>query len=169
MYKRLINYFTGIDGPLCYKYSTLMKNYLDRSDVKEALGVESSTNFELCNNAVNAAFQGSGDWMRPYVYQLTPLLNNNISVLAYAGDADFICNWMGIRAWTMELPWYGREDYNRQKDSYWYSNDQKEAAGMIRKSGSLTFIRLFNAGHMAPWDQPQATLDMFSRWISGDI
>lgn len=148
-----------------------MKKYLNRLEVKNALGVQSSIDFEICSSDVNADFQHSGDWMRPYVDQLTPLLDSNISVLAYAGDADFICNWMGIRAWTINLPWHGQEEYNRQKDAYWYINDisASTAAGMIRKSGSLTFLRLFDSGHMAPWDQPQAALSMFSKWITGTL
>ncbi|KAI8646458.1 Alpha/Beta hydrolase protein [Parasitella parasitica] len=154
-------------GPLCYDYFDAIKTYLDNSRVKSALGVKPSVKFELCSNAVNANFQTSGDWMRPYVNQITPLLNSNISVLAYAGDADFMCNWMGIRAWTINLPWDGHVDYNKQNDINWYSNGT--AAGTIRSSGPLTFLRLFHAGHMAPYDQPQVTLDMFSRWISGKI
>lgn len=155
------------DGPLCYDYFDAVKTYLDRSEVKSALGVKSSIKFELCSHTVNANFQNSGDWMRPYINQITPLLNSNISILAYAGDADFMCNWMGVRAWTINVPWDGHLNYSKQNDSNWYSNGT--VAGTIRSSESLTFLRLFHAGHMAPYDQPEVTLDMFSRWISGKI
>lgn len=152
---------------MCYDYFDAVKTYLDRSEVKSALGVKSSIKFELCSHTVNAEFQNSGDWMRPYINQITPLLNSNISVLAYAGDADFMCNWMGVRAWTINVPWNGHLNYSKQKDTNWYSNGT--VAGTIRSSKSLTFLRLFHAGHMAPYDQPEVTLDMFSRWISGKI
>lgn len=152
---------------MCYDYLDAVKTYLDRPEVKNALGVKSSVSFELCSSSVNMDFQISGDWMRPYVNQIPPLLNSNISVLAYAGDADFMCNWMGVRAWTINVPWNGHLKYSQQEDIDWYSN--AIVAGAIRSRGSLTFLRLFNAGHMAPYDQPQVALDMFSRWISGKI
>lgn len=152
---------------MCYDYFDAVKTYLDRSEVKSALGVKSSIKFELCSHTVNADFQNSGDWMRPYINQITPLLNSNISILAYAGDADFMCNWMGVRAWTINVPWDGHLNYSKKNDSDWYSNGT--VAGTIRSSGPLTFLRLFHAGHMAPYDQPEVTLDMFSRWISGKI
>lgn len=153
---------------MCYNYFGSIKSYLDRSDIKTALGVNPSVKFELCNNAINNDFQGSGDWMKPYVYKLTNLLNNGIRILAYAGDTDFMVGWMGVRAWTMNVDWKGKENYNKQNDTDWKMNNGT-VAGTIRKSSNLAFVRLFNAGHMAPYDQPKATLDMFNRWISNSL
>lgn len=150
---------------MCYDYFSAIKLYLNRPEVKHALGVSSSMNFELCSNTVNSHFQYTGDWMRPYVYQLATLLDNGIRVLAFAGDSDFMCNWMGIRAWTMDLAWQGQTNYNNQNDTDWFTTNGAYA-GTIRQNHMLTFIRLFNAGHMAPYDQPEATLDMFNRWLS---
>lgn len=155
-----------LDGPLCYDYFTLIKDYLNNSTVKSALGVDPNLSFELCSDHVNQDFQVSGDWMKPYVRDVTSILNKNISVLAYAGDADLICNWKGIRAWTLDVPWYGKKQYNTQKDIPLYlHNNNKTAVGEIKSSGPLTFIRLYNAGHMASYDQPIAVLDMLNRWI----
>jgi cathepsin A (carboxypeptidase C) len=42
---------------------------------------------------VNAEF--SQDWMKNYQQMLPPLLSNNATVLVYAGEDDFICNWKG--------------------------------------------------------------------------
>lgn len=149
---------------MCYDYFSAVKNYLNLSAVKHALGVNPSTIFELCSNTVNGQFQNTGDWMRPYVHQLSTLLENGIRVLAFAGDTDFMCNWMGIRAWTMELEWQGQKDFNNQNDTDWFTTYGANA-GTIKQNTMLTFLRLSNAGHMAPYDQPEATLDMFNRWL----
>ncbi|KAG2235448.1 hypothetical protein INT48_007846 [Thamnidium elegans] len=156
------------DGPMCYDYFTAIKKYLDRSDVKHELGVSPSIQFELCSDTVNGHFQNTGDWMRPYVHQLTQLLDQGIRVLAYAGDSDLMCNWMGIRAWTLNLQWQGQPDYHNQDDVDYYTLNGTHA-GTIRKNSGLAFIRLYNAGHMAPFDQPENTLDMFNRWISATL
>ena len=33
--------------------------------------------------------------------QIPELLANGVKVLIYAGDCDFICNWIGNKAWTL--------------------------------------------------------------------
>ena len=45
-------------------------------------------------------------------YTIPPLLADDIRVLIYAGDADFICNWMGNKAWTLDLAWPGKSAFN---------------------------------------------------------
>ncbi|KAI9485198.1 MAG: Alpha/Beta hydrolase protein [Benjaminiella poitrasii] len=158
------------DGILCYDYLSDIKTYLDRPETKSALGVNASSigSFEICSGTVNADFQSTGDWMRPYVQQLTALLNQHIRILAYAGDADFLCNWMGIRAWTLQLLWYGQREYQNQQDNPWHSK-RTPSAGLLRKHNELAFLRIFDAGHMAPYDQPEIGLEMFTRWISNDL
>ncbi|KAI8057129.1 Alpha/Beta hydrolase protein, partial [Syncephalis plumigaleata] len=49
------------------------------------------------------------------------------------------------------------------KDKSWVVDG--EEAGMARESGPLTFLRIYKAGHMAPYDQPTNSLDMFNRWL----
>jgi cathepsin A (carboxypeptidase C) len=34
-------------------------------------------------------------------------------------DADYICNWMGNKAWLLELEWAGREEFNEEPDMVW--------------------------------------------------
>lgn len=152
-----------VDGPLCYDYFGSIRSYLNQSSVKSALGVDPSISFELCSDHVNADFQGSGDWMKPYIRNVTHILNKNISVLAYAGDADLMCHWKGIRAWTLDVPWYGKKDYNTVNDTTLYLDEK--AVGERRGSGPLSFVKLYNAGHMASFDQPKVVLDMLNRWI----
>ena len=92
----------------------------------------------------------AGDWMRPYVNELPPILEDGIRVLIYAGDADYICNWMGNKAWTVELPWSGGKEFADAEDTKWVSKITGEKAGELRKTddGRFAFLRVFGAGHM---------------------
>ncbi|CAN0444031.1 unnamed protein product [Ascophyllum nodosum] len=58
---------------------------------------------------VNADF--SGDWMKDFDGLVGPMLEDGVSVLIYAGDCDFICNYMGNEAWTLRLDWAGGDDF----------------------------------------------------------
>jgi carboxypeptidase C (cathepsin A) len=48
------------------------------------------------------------DWMKEYDKALPAMLDEGINILIYAGDADFICNWMGNLAWVEDMEWAGK-------------------------------------------------------------
>ena len=67
-------------------------DYLNLPSVQNALGV--SLNYTESNNDVYYAFQQTGDFVFPnFLKDLEMLLNNNVRVHLYYGDADYICNW----------------------------------------------------------------------------
>jgi cathepsin A (carboxypeptidase C) len=69
--------------------------------------------------------------------------------LIYAGDADFICNWLGNQAWTEALEWPGQKDFNKA-DIKDIKLDNGDKYGKIKSSGNFTFLQVFGAGHMVP-------------------
>jgi carboxypeptidase C (cathepsin A) len=48
-----------------------------------------------------------------------------------------------------------------------YKTNEGEDIGKIRSYGGLTFLQVFEAGHMVPMDQPEKSLFMFNEFISG--
>lgn len=86
--------------------------------------------------------------MRPYVKDIPILLEAGIKVLIYAGDADFICNWMGNKAWAKELQWSGHEQFSKASDEPWGESKEGKPLGELRMFENFAFLRLFNAGHM---------------------
>ncbi|ODV96937.1 hypothetical protein PACTADRAFT_38824 [Pachysolen tannophilus NRRL Y-2460] len=150
---------------LCYKGLEYIDTYLNQADVKEKLGVEVDT-YESCNFDVNRNFVFAGDWMKPYFKKVTELLDGGLPVLIYAGDKDFICNWLGNQAWTNSLPWSGADSFQASKVKSW-AVDGKEA-GKVKNSDIFTFMRVYGGGHMVPYDQPESSLALVNTWISGD-
>lgn len=104
------------------------------------------------------------------------MLESGVRVLIYAGDVDFICNWIGNKAWTQELGWTGKADFNAAGDHAWNYVDAVTKAskqgGVARTArsqtgeGSLTFLQVFEAGHMVPMDQPSAALALLNSFLS---
>ncbi|CAO0801662.1 unnamed protein product [Mucor circinelloides] len=157
-------------GNLCYDILESVQKYLNIPAVKEEVGAETDK-YESCNMQINFRFQMAGDWMRPYVNEVPKLLEDDIKILIYAGDADFICNWMGNKAWTIQLPWSGHEEFSNANDTEWYSDIAGKQAGELRKTddGRFAFLRVFGAGHMVPYDQPESGLDMLQQWVRGEL
>lgn len=109
-----------------------------------------------------------GDWMVNLAPKVTDILNDgSLDVLVYSGDKDFICNWRGGEAWTLGCDWSGKEDFNKADYVDW--NVGSSAAGALRSHKNLQFLRVFEAGHMVPMNQPKAALQMLNQFISGGV
>jgi len=153
-------------GNLCYDELDWIQKYLNKKDVMQALGAEVSS-YDSCNFDINRNFNFAGDWMQPF-HRLVPGILSEIPVLIYAGDADFICNWLGNLAWTDALEWPGQKDYAKKALKPFKLSDDGSKVGMVKSSGNFTFIQIHAAGHMVPYDQPAASLDMLDRWLAGE-
>lgn len=154
------------NGPLCYKDLENIDRYLNLDYVQEAIGAEVS-DFQSCNFDINRNFLFAGDWMKPYQTAVTDLLNKDLPVLIYAGDKDFICNWLGNEAWTNVLPWKNSENFANEKITKWYTDG--EHTGNFKNYDNLTFLRIFDGGHMVPYDVPESALNMLNSWIHNNF
>lgn len=131
------------------------------------------------------------DWMRNLEIGIPKLLEDGIKLLVYAGEYDLICNWLGkllnfvpniknspklrIKAilkcmtgnsrWVHAMEWSGQEEFVGAPTKPFTVDGQE--AGLAKSNGPLTFLKVHNAGHMVPMDQPKASLEMLQRWIHG--
>ncbi|PIA16344.1 peptidase S10, serine carboxypeptidase [Coemansia reversa NRRL 1564] len=153
----------GENEDACYPIMDDIDRYLNDTAIQKELGAEVSA-FVSCSEKVFTGFWLNGDESKPFHQYIPPLLAGGIRVLVYAGDADYICNWYGNKAWSLEMEWPGKQAFNAAEDKKWHTTDFKHV-GEVRESGNFTFIRIFGAGHMVPYDQPVAALDMVNRWL----
>lgn len=153
---------------LCYPALGWISDWLNQPNVLKALGVEVD-GYDSCNFDINRNFLFNGDWMQPY-HRLVPGLIEQIPVLVYAGDADFICNWLGNKAWTEALEWPGQKKFAPSKltDLKLNAASDGKKIGEWKSEGNFTYMRIHAGGHMVPMDQPEASLDFFNRWLSGE-
>lgn len=152
--------------PLCYDFSEIDK-YLNDPEIKKVLKADPSVTWEQCNFQVNMQFMF--DFMRNYHTLIPPVLESgNIRVLIYVGDQDYICNWIGNKEWVLNMEWTGKDKFNAEQDKLYITGDGGEV-GKIRSYGGLTFLQVFEAGHMVPMDQPEKSLFMFEQFIGGKM
>lgn len=153
------------DSQLCYEEEDWITAYLNRPDVREAIGSEVEE-FVGCDSSVNFQFQLTGDGSKPFHQDVAYLLDNGTPVLIYAGDKDYICNWLGNQAWVNALEWSESVKFQAADMKPWVVNGKE--AGQVKNAGPFTFLRVYDAGHMVPYNQPEHSLAMVNNWVTGD-
>ena len=146
--------------PLCYDMSDL-DAYMALPDVLDALGVAGRTWTE-CSTSVHLLL--TDDWMQNLEVRIPNILAAGVHVLVYAGNKDFICNVEGNRRWVDKMEWAGAEAFAAAPQRTWHVNG--EAAGLSKSAGGLTFLEVYDAGHMVPMDQGERALDMLQRLVN---
>ncbi|KAF3906821.1 hypothetical protein AA313_de0203470 [Arthrobotrys entomopaga] len=153
----------GTPGVVCNPVDLGIQKYLNKPSFLKAIGVQDKT-WDVCNSDVYQLFAKSGDWMQSFVEDIPGILEQ-IPVLIYAGDADYICNWLGNKAWTEALPWKGKNDYNKAPMEP-FKTKSGEEVGQTKNSSGLTFTRIYKSGHAVPADQPEAAFAMLTSWLA---
>jgi len=148
-------------GKLCYDFSAAT-TYLNTKEIQEQLG--GTGKWASCNTVVTLAFTTAGDYMKNFHNLLPDLMADGIEVLIYAGDCDYICNWLGNKAWTQTLEWDHKDDFVAAADKEWFLEGKTVARH--RNANHFHFIQVYEAGHMVPMDQPAVSLDMVNWFVS---
>lgn len=149
-----------VPDPFPYEYYV---NYLNTPKVLAAIGAY--TNYSEFNGAVGTAFGLTGDDARESgtVEDLKSLVAAGVTVALYAGDADYICNWLGVEAVAEEVA-VDRWDVAGYVN---VSTSDGIVHGQSKQSAKFSFTRIYESGHEVPFYQPVIALEMFERAING--
>jgi carboxypeptidase C (cathepsin A) len=140
-----------------------IRKYLNRKEVREAIHAQHDpTCFEDCSDAVGNSLYGDNNLASIDV--LVELLNNDIRVLLYNGQFDYICNHLGTEMALENLNWAYLQEYKENGRYTWLVD--KKIAGYSKSARNLTFLQVNGASHMVPYDVPQAALDMITRFVN---
>ncbi|XP_027085115.1 serine carboxypeptidase-like [Coffea arabica] len=148
---------------LCYDFSN-MEKFLNEKSVRDALGV-GDIEFVSCSGDVYQAL--ITDWMRNLEVGVPAFLEDGVKVLVYAGECDLICNWLGNSRWVHAIEWSGQKDFEAAPDVPFVVDSVE--AGLHKGHGPLSFLKVHDAGHMVPMDQPKASLVMIEKWMQGTL
>ncbi|KAJ6631182.1 serine carboxypeptidase [Mycena sp. CBHHK59/15] len=157
----------------CYERTPWVETWMNDAKVKAAIGVDPERSFRSFNMDMNRDFNRRGDGVRNAAKLLPELVDGGVRLLVYAGKADMMANYMGNERWVENLETKFETEFSATKGLPWIAAGSKDVAGEVRSAGgtagsggNLTFVTVFEAGHMVAHDQPAAALDLFTRWIT---
>jgi carboxypeptidase C (cathepsin A) len=140
-----------------------MTAYLNMPAVREALHVDKNagTYLTFSDNVSTQLMIGEQDSMAEYYPQL---LEKQIKVMIYNGLLDGTdSNFMGTDRWLRALPWSKSRAFYEASTCIWRMKGS--VAGFVKTAFGLTQIKIRDAGHIAPADQPAALLDLVTRFV----
>ncbi|RSL53529.1 hypothetical protein CEP53_007708 [Fusarium sp. AF-6] len=152
----------------CYSEMKHIDEYLNRTDIKQALGVPEDVPFVGVSYDVLEQWEKVGDLWRSSNNYVNYLLKSNIRVLIYVGDKDLYCNSAGMRLLVDRgLNWHGQPFIRPRELMPWYVGTK--VAGRWKAYEPLTYAEIPDAGHMSPFDKPEEALTLINAWIQGGL
>ncbi|KAF5123150.1 hypothetical protein DV495_004050 [Geotrichum candidum] len=166
----------GMNWPKDLEYMT---PYLRRSDVLDALNIPADEQvvWKECSGAVGQAFKAKKSASAHTL--LANLIRDGTEVLMFNGDQDLICNHIGNTNLINALSWGGEEIQESNQpprknpggfkpedgevEESWYVNGVE--AGTFQTGRNLTYVKIFNASHMVPLDQPEVSQMLLNQFI----
>ena len=107
--------------------------------------------------------------MQSMAWKVEAIANANYSVLIYNGQLDIIIAVPLTMNWVNQLNWIGTEELRAAPRKVWkVADSDPEVAGYVKTANNNRFFlaTVRNAGHMVPYDQPRAALDLLQRFFA---
>ncbi|KAK7690231.1 hypothetical protein QCA50_006884 [Cerrena zonata] len=153
------------DENFCYPLTKEIAAFLDRSDIRQTLGVDPVIgNFSTCNLDIAQRFTSHNDLLFPTHFYIGALLDRGVRTLIYVGANDLVCSQFANERMTLDVEWAGQTMFNSRDLREWEHNGT--VAGLTRSARNLTFATIYGAGHMVPYDKPQISLELITKWLS---
>ncbi|KAK3113621.1 hypothetical protein LTR53_008922 [Teratosphaeriaceae sp. CCFEE 6253] len=146
---------------------TYFIDYLNTAAVQDALGVNINYTADS-SRLVGQGFSYTGDFVYDFfIKDLEMILDAGVRVALYYGDADYICNWLGGEAVSLQINYTHATEF-RESLYAPYTVDGVEY-GEVRQYGNFSFLRMYESGHEVPYYQPAASLEFFRRVLGNLI
>ncbi|XXH04044.1 hypothetical protein Hte_010455 [Hypoxylon texense] len=141
-------------------------DYLNTAKVQNAIGVDINYT-STSSQDIWIGFDYSGDFVYPNLLEdLEGLLGYGVRVAMIYGDADYICNWMGGEAVSLQVNYTHAAEFASAGYAPFVVDDVEY--GESRQYGNFSFTRVYDSGHEVPYYQPKAALELFRR-VLGDL
>ncbi|BFZ04921.1 hypothetical protein BsWGS_07960 [Bradybaena similaris] len=128
--------------------------------IRRAVHVGSNQNFSAVNYGLSEMF--GHDFFVSTIRQLGSLMDI-YKVLIYNGDYDVIVNSAVVEAGLMSTPWSMQRQYNDSRRTFWQEGGRLK--GFYSRTGQFCRVVVHGAGHDAPHDVPDLTLEMVTHFL----
>ncbi|KAI8712240.1 hypothetical protein NCS52_01321700 [Fusarium sp. LHS14.1] len=164
--------------PLCsnFAHGETWK-FFNQPWVQERLGF-SGLPFELIDFDTNSRWVKAEHLYRPVTRELTWLLDNtDIRILVINGNNDIIINTPGQMRLLDAQPWKDQARYRSLRYENWFFKEGKlvsskedrwsaQRGGFWKGTDRLQFYAVDEAGHFAPYFQPESISAILGAWLS---
>ncbi|CAE7108556.1 unnamed protein product [Rhizoctonia solani] len=137
-------YDARVKKPSLYPYN--ITKLLTNSSFVAQIGA--GGNWTMTNYQVYGNFVTTGDWMKNSRLDLEKVINAGVRTLILVGDADFICNHIGVEAMVNALQTKFTSEYKKQNWVSW--TVAGTVAGKYKNAGTFSYLRVYQAGHEVP-------------------
>ncbi|KAF2156758.1 carboxypeptidase-like protein S1 [Myriangium duriaei CBS 260.36] len=135
------------------------QTYLTSSAVTKKIGAKST--YTECSDSAGQGFSQTGDNSRSLLSTLGSVVSSGIQVLVWAGDADWICNYLGGFNVANAVKWSSQSAFqNTALKSYTVSG---KAGGLFKTVKNFSWLQVYGAGHEVPYYQPEVALQAFKQ------
>lgn len=159
--------------PVIQDGGTSEERFLNDPRVKAALHTPMNHTWHSCiagagRRRLNMDTTGYLEQDRPttVVPYIAELLEAGKRVLIYSGDRDMSTCAQGSEALLNNMDWSGSVDQQwiKAPRGLWVVNDS-EVGGYAKTFKGLSYVVVYNSGHMVPFNQPEHALDLILRFI----
>ncbi|CAL9083038.1 unnamed protein product [Musa acuminata var. zebrina] len=140
--------------------SGMLDVFLNKEEVKAALGVAKEVVWEECSEVVGEALHA--DVMKSTKFMVEELVRRS-RVLLYQGVYDLRDGVVSTEAWIKEMKWEGLGSFMKAKREVWKLDG--ELVGYVQRWGSLSHVVVYGAGHLVPADQGKSAQAMIEDWV----
>lgn len=145
------------------------KGFVQTASVRQALHVGSNP-FHDRSSVITHMIGDLMNSAKPYMH----VLMDNYKVLLYSGQLDIVVPYTGTEEFLATIPWSGAKELEAASRRIWrpqsITNGSKGSSngvyGYSRSAEKFRLVMVRNAGHYVPLDQPEASLDMMTRFIN---
>mmetsp|Transcript_3792 Transcript_3792/g.14402 ORF Transcript_3792/g.14402 Transcript_3792/m.14402 type:complete len:677 (+) Transcript_3792:22-2052(+) len=153
-----------------YKFLDKLRKLFKDEEFANALGASNygkrpdgnAFSFSLCNQNVWDNFMD--DFQKSYLHDIPKVLEDK-KVLVYNGQFDIRCSVVGTNEWLRLMPWKHRTAWNSLEQSVFLVNSTTK--GIFKEHDNLTQLVIYNAGHLAPFNQKEVSLHMIQKFVDG--
>jgi len=160
------------EDEICYPESGAITAWLNKNSTRKTLGADKAVReYNTVSFDVNSEFEVANDLLYRSDIHVAQLLERGVRILIYVGTTDLACNWVGNARWVEALDWTGHDAFGKLSLRDWSVVDKQTQNGTIIVSGQtksangLTFLTIYEAGHMVPYDKPVEAVTMLDRWL----